>query len=177
MASPQSESNTHQHDSPVSALSPQTHVESVDRDANAPEVVDAARTPSTFVASPATDYSHPSDGTEEGAKEAFAYDKSEKIAVPTAYEYQNSPYPQVVGGQNEGYASGGDTERNVDGAPASSGKETQPKILGLKKRTFYILLVAAFIIIAVAVGGGVGGALGSKKSSSGNGGTDPAATE
>ncbi|KAJ4163455.1 hypothetical protein LMH87_005183 [Akanthomyces muscarius] len=183
MTSPQGGSGPDQHASPVSALSPHNRTDSSDRDADAPEAVDPAMTPSTFVASPATDYSHPrtatsshADGTDEGAKEVFTYDKSEKIAVPTAYEYQNSPYPQVVGVQNEDHERGGDAEHNVGGAPSKSKKEPQAKILGLKRRTFFILLVIMCVVIAVAVGGGVGGALGSKKSNSSSGTTDSAAT-
>ncbi|KAM3502124.1 hypothetical protein MY10362_005056 [Beauveria mimosiformis] len=165
--------------SPVSAQSPQTHPNSNiitrDRDADAPEAVDAAMTPSTFVASPATEYGH-AGGTDEDAKEAFTYDKSDKIAVPTAYEYQTSPYPQVVGGQDIGQKPEADPEPSVGASAALSGQEPRSKILGLQKRTFYILLIAACIVIAAAVGGGVGGALASKKSTSTGGTTDPAAT-
>ncbi|KAJ3496479.1 hypothetical protein NLG97_g2626 [Lecanicillium saksenae] len=176
-----SENDPNQHVSPVSALSPQTHFDSRDRDANAPEVVDVAMTPSTFVASPATDYSHPrtatsshADGTDEGAKEAVKYDNTEKIAVPVANEYQNSPYPQVIGDYTPGQKQDADAERNV-GAPASSTADQPPaKIMGLKRRTFFIILIIVCIIIAVAIGGGVGGALGSKKSHSPA--TEPSAT-
>ncbi|PQK17915.1 hypothetical protein BB8028_0009g01140 [Beauveria bassiana] len=176
MPSSHNENDPFQQVSPVSAQSPQTHPNSNvrDRDADAPEAVDAAMTPSTFVASPVTDYSHAGGGTDEGAKEVFTYDNSDKIAVPTAYEYQTSPYPQVVGGHNIGQKPEADPEQSV-GAP--SGQKPRPKILGLQRRIFYILLIAACVVIAAAVGGGVGGALGSKKSTSTSGGTtDPAAT-
>ncbi|OAA37318.1 hypothetical protein BBO_07700 [Beauveria brongniartii RCEF 3172] len=179
MPTSHNENDPFQQVSPVSAQSPQTHPSSIisrDRDADAPEAVDAAMTPSTFVASPATDYGY-AGGTDEGAKEAFTYDKSDKIAVPTAYEYQTSPYPQVVGGQDIGPKPEADPERSVGASAALSAQEPRSKILGLKKRTFYILLlIAACVVIAAAVGGGVGGALGSKKSTSTGRTTDPAAT-
>lgn len=184
MANPDRPGGLDHHASPVSALSPHSQTDGGDRDANAPEAVDAAMTPSTFVASPATDYSHPqtaasshADGTDEGAKEVFVYDKSEKIAVPTAYEYHASPYPQVVGGQHVDHNVGDGTGRNEDGALDKSGTKPRTTILGLKRRTFFIVLVIACIIVAVAVGGGVGGALGSKKSNSSSETTDPAATK
>ncbi|KAJ6783606.1 hypothetical protein PWT90_05282 [Aphanocladium album] len=177
------ENDPHQYVSPVSAVSPQTHLDGRDRDANAPEVVDVAMTPSTFVASPATDYSHPrtassshADGTDEGAKEAVKYDESEKIAVPLANEYQNSPYPQVIGDYTPGQNHEVDAERNAGAPAAPSGEKSQAKIMGLKRRTFFIVLVIVCIIIAVAIGGGVGGALGSKKSQSNSAATEPTAS-
>ncbi|XWW92306.1 hypothetical protein V2A60_000229 [Cordyceps javanica] len=187
MASPRNESDPRQHVSPVSTQSPHSPMDSRDRDADAPEAVDAATTPSTFVASPATDYSHPrtasshhADGTDEGAKEVFTYDKSEKIAVPAAYEYHSSPYPQVVPGQDDGLRQGEepDTGRTAGGpvAPPPGKGGAQPRILGLRRRTFFILLVVACVVVAVAVGGGVGGALGSRKSNPGGDAADPAAT-
>lgn len=54
-------------------------------------------------------------------------------------------------------------------------EKAQPKILGLKRRTFIIVLVVAIVIIAAAIGGGVGGSQAAKKS--GNGAADSAVAE
>ncbi|EPS35882.1 hypothetical protein H072_10660 [Dactylellina haptotyla CBS 200.50] len=45
---------------------------------------------------------------------------------------------------------------------------TEKKILGLKKKTFWIVLIIVIIVILGAVGGAVGGILGSKKSNNNN---------
>ncbi|OAA73293.1 hypothetical protein ISF_00194 [Cordyceps fumosorosea ARSEF 2679] len=164
MASPLSEYDALQHVSPVSAPSPQQSLPYPhDRDASAPEVVvDAATTPSTIVASPVT------GNQDEGAKEVLAYDDAGKIAVPAAYEFQSSPPPQVIGvgggGGGGGVPRQEEAERSTGPEDAAAPAPRPFKVLGLKRRTFWILLVVALlVIVAAAVGGGVGGALSSRK--------------
>lgn len=149
------------------------HLNPEDRDANAPEVLNVATTPSTFVASPATNFSHAATadgsyaaGADDGAKEAVVYDKSEKIAIDLPNEYHNSPYPEVVGGHVDGRRLDVDAERSVANPGASSTKQPSAKILGLKRRTFFIALIAIVLIIVAVIGGAVGGTLGSGKSHS-----------
>lgn len=48
-------------------------------------------------------------------------------------------------------------------APELSPAKEQPKILGLRKRTFYIILLVLIAIIILAVGLGAGLAIGLKK--------------
>ena len=48
--------------------------------------------------------------------------------------------------------------------PPEVQQPAQPKILGMKRKTFFVVLAAALIaVIAAAVGGGVGGAMASRK--------------
>lgn len=53
---------------------------------------------------------------------------------------------------------------NAEAGPVN--EKAEPRILGLKKRTFIIVLVIAIVVIAAAIGGGVGGSQAAKKSSS-----------
>jgi hypothetical protein len=50
------------------------------------------------------------------------------------------------------------------GIPPGAGSGNK-RILGLRRRTFWIVLAVALIVIAAAIGGGVGGALGSRSKS------------
>lgn len=158
----------------ISPMSPHGNRVSEYSGADAPEVVESSATPSTLVVSPATAYSRQSDventavnRADDSGKEAVQYDDTEKIAIPTAYEYQHSPYPQVVGDPDVGGKLETDAERAESGRNSSPEKQSPNTILGLKKKTFYILLaVALVVIVAAAVGGGVGGSQGSKKSDS-----------
>lgn len=162
------------HATPVSAVSSPQH----DREANAPEVVEVAHTPSTFVASPETVHSHqriPAGSHGESAddaskeKEVIFFDPTEKVAVPVANEYQTSPSPQVISGPNAVQKADADAERASTHTPPTS------KILGLRRKVFFIILALVCVIVVAAVGGGVGGALGSKKSSPG-GASRPSST-
>ncbi|SPN99729.1 uncharacterized protein DNG_02580 [Cephalotrichum gorgonifer] len=86
--------------------------------------------------------------------------------------------------KDPGAAAGATADRDVAADPASvdaddpgrseaalgseKGGKAEPKILGLKKRTFWIVLILAIVVIAAAaIGGGVGGSQSSKKSKSG----------
>lgn len=149
--------------SPLSYLSVKENKHHLDRDASAPEVVDASMTPTTIAGSPATGYSHPSTtssrdiGIKDGAgaaKEAFQFDGSEKIALPSATEFDSSPYPQVVDG---GDASGHGTGQVGD-------EKSQSKIFGLSRKAFFISLILLCIVAGAAVGGGVARSLALKKS-------------
>lgn len=79
----------------------------------------------------------------------------------------------------------------VDGAPSSAGSISpdvedfgkrekalagsgERKILGLKRRTFFIILIAVVLVIAAAIGGGVGGFQAGKQKASGSESTDVA---
>ncbi|KAL7823982.1 hypothetical protein V8C26DRAFT_384487 [Trichoderma gracile] len=68
------------------------------------------------------------------------------------------------------------TRLDVEGA-GMPGKSAEKKILGLRKKTFWILVgIVLALVVAAAVGGGVGGGLASKKEKGDAGSVDEAST-
>ncbi|OTA02329.1 hypothetical protein A9Z42_0026780 [Trichoderma parareesei] len=68
------------------------------------------------------------------------------------------------------------TRVDVEGA-GTAGKGAEKTILGLRKKTFWILVgIVLALVVAAAVGGGVGGGLASKKDKGGASSVDEAAT-
>ncbi|KAF3908601.1 hypothetical protein AA313_de0200030 [Arthrobotrys entomopaga] len=78
---------------------------------------------------------------------------------PTPYSNTNTLVP------TDGAVQYDKAENTLPPPAAYSPPAEERKILGLKRKTFWIVLVIIIIVIIAAVGGAVGGILGSKKSS------------
>jgi hypothetical protein len=83
------------------------------------------------------------------------------------FEEQEPKYPVILDNAPKVFLP---AESLSSGAPATTAVEPAPeaqerRILGLKRRIFFIVLVVILVIIAIAVGGGVGGAISAKSKS------------
>ena len=140
-------------------------------DENLPEVVPDS-SPQTLTSAQAFDRR----GLDEGDQKYTVVNDSTKpkMAGSDAFmgdaETPSTPAPAyrpTAFGAAAGGAAGSPDSANPGNTEAGLGNEkAQPRILGLKKRTFIIVLVVAIVVIAAAIGGGVGGSQAAKKSSS-----------
>jgi hypothetical protein len=173
MTSSHNASDNHHFVSPVSAGTYRPH-DGFETGADAPEVVDT-HSPSTVVASPVFTNSATNSPevvkqyvyNDDNAKEVTTLDASDKMSVPA--EQQNTQYPQATADLQ---GSNGEAEKAATTGNVPPEKE-QKKILGLKRKMFFIILAVICIVIVVAIGAGVGAGV-SKKSNSG--GADKAST-
>lgn len=108
------------------------------------------------------------------AQNPSAYDTSEKYALHNdndTLKLAVHPDPRDLGAEEApgDFPRGAmaDVERNP---PSTEKPASNDKILGLKRKTFFLVLALVLIIVAAAVGGGVGGAVAASS------GSDAAAT-
>jgi hypothetical protein len=162
---------------PVSALSPSSGNTCYDHDANAPEVVELV---SPAVASPAhgfhygqqrfPDAINPQHVDPNTAHEGGSEDAGDKEVVPAEYgTYQNMESalePPVKSPSITSYHPSPSPLVAAD-SPLPPLPKQERKILGLRRKNFFILLaVLLVLVIAAVVGGAVGGVMSSKSKSS-----------
>lgn len=156
---------------PVSALSPNSRDELYDHDANAPEVVELV---SPSAASPAHGFHYgqqrfqgattPRSNSDNGSENA-----TDKEVVPAEYgTYQNLESAFVEPARTTASISSHQQSPSpkAPDAPLPPLPKQEPTILGLKRKTFFILFGLLLAVVVAAVVGGVTGGVISSKSKS-----------
>lgn len=167
---------------PVSALSPSSRDPYYDHDANAPEVVELV---SPSVASPVHGFQYGQQRFHDTANTQYpgqgrtnehgSEDATDKEVVPAEYgQYQNLESAIEPAGKTPSISSHqpSQAQKSPD-APLPPLPKEERKIMGLKRRSFFILLGLLLVIVVAAVVGGVAGGVISSKSKSST--TDSAA--
>lgn len=156
---------------PVSALSPNSRDAVYDHDANAPEVVELV---SPSVASPAYGFQYGQQRFQDGTtlhsnSDHGGEDATDKEVVPAEYgTHQNLESAFVEPARTSPSISSHQPPYSpkTPDAPLPPLPKEERKILGLKRRPFFILLALLIAVVVAAVVGGVAGGVISSKSKS-----------